>query len=143
MGSNGLFNHTISLLERSLDLRMRRHDAIASNVANIDTPNYKAFDVMVEEELQKMDRASENGQAIRLKTTQGNHIESRLRETVPAVSHAEVKSDNALQRRDGNRVDLDREMAAMAENQLMYTLSAQVVAKKFQALRNIIQGGNK
>ena len=143
MGSDGIFSQTISFLERSLDLRSRKHDAIVSNVANIDTPNYKAFDVMVEDELQKLDRSSVAGEGLRLKTTRTNHIETSgngiRRTTVRSADGSDIHS----KRNDGNTVDLDREMAAMAENSLMYTLSAQIVAKKFQSLRNVIEGGNR
>jgi len=143
MGVNGIFNQTISFLERSLDLRSSKHNAIVSNVANIDTPNYKAFDVMVEDELQKLDRSAVAGEGMRLKTTRRDHIETSgngiRRTTFRSADAIDIHS----KRNDGNTVDLDREMAAMAENSLMYTLSAQIVAKKFQSLRNVIEGGQK
>jgi flagellar basal-body rod protein FlgB len=44
---------------------------------------------------------------------------------------------------DGNTVNMEREMARLAENQLMYKASAQIVAKKFQALKSVINGGNR
>jgi len=44
-------------------------------------------------------------------------------------------------RGDGNTVDMDREMSALAENQLHYKASTQILSKKFQRLRSIIQGG--
>jgi flagellar basal-body rod protein FlgB len=143
MGINGLFNQTVSLLERSLDLRAMKHKTIASNVANIDTPNYKAFDVMVEEALQRQNRISQAGGATRLMTTQAKHLEPHSPADGRASRRHRIGDTNQMMRRDGNTVDLDREMATMAENSLMYSLSAQMVAKKFQSLRNVIQGGNK
>ena len=143
MGINGIFNQTISLLERSLDLRSIKHKSITSNVANIDTPNYKAFDVMVEDELNRQNRASGTGEAARVRTTSERHLAPHRQDTVRINRHTETRDNNPVMRRDGNTVDLDREMASMSENSLMYTLSAQMVAKKFQSLRNVIQGGNK
>ncbi len=143
MGINGIFNKTISLLERSLDLRAMKHKTIASNVANIDTPNYKAFDMMVEDELQKMNRTPEAGTHSRATATQEGHLEPRRRGVARVSRRLHTGDGLRIMRRDGNTVDLDREMATMAENSLMYTLSAQMVAKKFQSLRNVIQGGNK
>ena len=143
MGINGIFNQTISLLERSLDLRSIKHKSITSNVANIDTPNYKAFDVMVEDELNRQNRTSGTGDAARVVTTSERHLAPHRQDTVRINRHTETGDNNPVMRRDGNTVDLDREMASMSENSLMYTLSAQLVAKKFQSLRNIIQGGNK
>ena len=43
-------------------------------------------------------------------------------------------------RRDGNTVDVDREMTRLAENGLMYTASAQMIARKLQGLKSAIQG---
>ena len=143
MSSDGIFNQTISFLERSLDLRSRKHDAIVSNVANIDTPNFKAFDVMVEDELQKLDQSAGAGAGVRMETTREGHMEIQRNPIRMTTARSQDGSDIHLKRRDGNTVDLDREMAAMAENSLMYSLSAQIVAKKFQSLRNVIEGGNR
>jgi len=143
MGSEGIFNQTITFLERSLDLRSRKHNAIVSNVANIDTPNYKAFDVMVEDELQRLDRSAGAVESVRLKTTRSGHIETHGNPIRRSTTRSEDNNDIHSKRRDGNTVDLDQEMAAMAENSIMYSLSAQIVAKKFQSLRNVIEGGNK
>jgi len=47
--TNGIFHDTISLLERSLNLRSLQHRVLASNIANMDTPNYKAVELAVTE----------------------------------------------------------------------------------------------
>jgi len=143
MSSDGIFNQTISFLERSLDLRSRKHSAIVSNVANIDTPNYKAFDVMVEDELKKLDPSTAAGKGVRMETTRAGHMEPQRSPVRLTTNRPDDGSDAYVKRHDGNTVDLDGEMAAMAENSLMYSLSAQIVAKKFQGLRNVIEGGNK
>lgn len=143
MGINGIFNQTVSLLERSLDLRSMKHKSIVSNVANIDTPNYKAFDVMVEDELQRLNRTTGAGADIQMATPRENHLAPRQTAAVRVNRHINTEDDIQIKRQDGNTVDLDGEMATMAENSLMYTLSAQIVSKKFQSLRTVIQGGNK
>lgn len=143
MGSEGIFNHTISLLEKSLDLRAMKHHTIASNVANIDTPNYKAFDVMVEEALQKYEKPNGAGHGVQLETTQHGHIRHATRSENRSKIRTVEGQTSHLERADGNTVDLDREMALMAENSMIYNISAQIIAKKFQSLRNIIQGGKK
>ena len=53
MATQGIFSETISMLSKALDLRSRKHSVIVSNIANIDTPHYKAFDLAVEEELKR------------------------------------------------------------------------------------------
>ena len=141
MGSDGIFNQTIAILERSLDLRAMKHRSIVSNVANIDTPNYKAFDLMVEDELQRLNRTTGDGQGVQVETTQVGHIKPQRPSLHPSALQPRTGDDMHLKRSDGNTVDLDREMAAMAENSLKYSLSAQIIAKKFQSLRNVIKGG--
>jgi flagellar basal-body rod protein FlgB len=71
MESKGIFGRTISMLEKVLDLRAMRHNLIVSNIANIDTPQYKAFDLVVEEELK---RAMGSGKNLGLKKSQPAHI---------------------------------------------------------------------
>ena len=72
--SNGIFNRTISLLERSLDLRSLNQRVLASNIANMDTPNYKAFELVVAEE---MKRYAEGGAKIPFERTHANHLPGR------------------------------------------------------------------
>jgi len=143
MGISGIFNQTVSLLERSLDLRAMKHKSIVSNVANIDTPNYKAFDVMVDDELQRLNRTSGAGADIQAVTPRESHLHPRRPAAARVSRQINPGDDIQIKRQDGNTVDLDREMATMAKNSLMYTLSAQIVAKKFQSLRNVIEGGKK
>jgi flagellar basal-body rod protein FlgB len=46
-------------------------------------------------------------------------------------------------RADGNTVDLDRTMGKLAENTILYRIAAQMIRRKFQGLKNAIQGGSK
>lgn len=141
MKIQGIFTGLIPVLEKVLDLRSMKHNSIVSNIANMDTPNYKAFDFIVEEELGKAMGANRN---FALKKTQSGHLPIReisldnLRPKVAASS-----SSQFTHRADGNSVDIDKEMAKMAENSLMYNASAQILSKKFQGLKNAIEGGKK
>jgi flagellar basal-body rod protein FlgB len=139
MESKGIFSGTISLLEKVLDLRSMKHSLIVSNIANVDTPNYKAFDLMVEEELEKF--VGEENQT-GLKRTQPAHLPGngtgldRLRPSPVSTYPLSIKGD-------GNSVDIDRVMAEQAKNSLMYTVTAEILSRKFVALKDAIQGGNK
>ena len=53
MESQGVFKGTFGVLEKAMDLRSTKHNVVMSNIANMDTPNYKAFDVIIEEEMEK------------------------------------------------------------------------------------------
>jgi flagellar basal-body rod protein FlgB len=137
MKLDGVFSGTIPILEKVLDLRSQRHGLIVSNITNADTPNYKAFDMMVEEAMQK-ERAGESGFA--LERTHADHMPSSPRARDPRIRA--VKSEEMLVRRsDNNTVDIDREMANLSENGLLYSASAQILAKKFEMLASAIKGG--
>ena len=134
-----IFGGIIPVLEKVLDIRSIKHNTIVSNITNMDTPNYKAFDFIVEEELEK--KMSEKG-SFELQKTQAGHLPAR-RIRMDIRGPRAVASPVLTQRADGNSVDIDREMSKMAENSLMFNASAQILSKKFQGLKNGIEGGGK
>jgi flagellar basal-body rod protein FlgB len=139
MDSKGIFSSTISTLEKVLDARSLKHNLIVSNIANADTPNYKAFDLIIEEEIGK---TSGTEKTTNLTTTHSGHLrgikshENNLNSRVTATPPLSIRGD-------GNSVDIDKEMAAMAENNLMYNALAQILSKKFTGLKNAIQEGRR
>ncbi len=138
MGSQGIFSGTIPILEKNLDLRSLKHNLIISNIANKDTPNYKAFDLAVEEELEKLTDTNKN---MGLKKTHSTHLPaSEIGADYSGVTIA-PSSNGLVQRRDGNTVDVEAEMTNLAENSLLYDATAQIIRKKFQGLKVVIQGG--
>lgn len=138
MGSQEMFNGTISILEKSLDMRSMKHNLLVSNIANKDTPNYKAFDLAVEEEMQKL---TGTNKTVSLWKTQDGHLGANG-ETYSEVSI--TKSSNGFEQNiDGNTVDIEKEMTNLAENNLLYDAMAQIMRKKLQGLKVAIQGGSK
>ncbi len=140
MDEKALFAGAIDTAVKSLDLRSRRHDLIVSNLANADTPGYKAFDLMVDEAMAEQDKGHKG---VELQRTHSGHLPS-----APGAGHGisprmiQYEEMNNL-RGDGNTVDMDREMAGLAENQLMYRASVKIIGQKFQGLKNVIQGGKR
>jgi flagellar basal-body rod protein FlgB len=133
-----LFDGTIQLAEKAMDLRSRRHETILSNIANADTPNYKAFDLLVDEALAR--ETSKEG-SIRMQRTDQFHL-GRGGTSQATVKSAVVNlSPQISLRGDGNTVDMDREMSVLADNQLHYKTTAQILSSKFARMRSIIQGG--
>jgi flagellar basal-body rod protein FlgB len=138
MNATTLFDGTVTLAEKALDLRSRRHETLLSNIANADTPNYKAFDLLVDEALA---REVSNGGPIRMRQTDPVHLGGNPR-NAPAPRSAVVEIPPQISLRgDGNTVDMEREMSALADNQLHYKATAQILSRKFSGLRSIIQGG--
>ncbi len=137
MESQRVFSQTVSILQKALDFRSKTHNVIASNIANMDTPDYKAFDLVIEKELQKV-----TGQrnSISLNKTNEAHMQSQ-RSKADGVSVVIDNTQGLSLRGDGNTVDIDKQMGNMAENTLMYKAAAQMIQRKFQGLKSVIQGG--
>ena len=137
MESQGLFSKTFTVLEKSMNLRSQKHSLLVSNIANMDTPNYKAFDILVEEEMEK---AFGETNTMTLMQTHPEHLSLNSAENMnaPEVKPAERSWYNF--REDGNTMDIDRTMSVLSENGLLYNASAQMISKKFQSLSNAING---
>jgi flagellar basal-body rod protein FlgB len=134
---SGIFDGTINLLQKSLNARSVQHQVLSSNVANADTPNYKAFEVAVDEELRKLETGKPRIQLVR---TQSSHLPVGRAEA-DRVTLKNSPAPALTLRADGNTVDLDRSMGDLAENTIKYKTSAQLIATKLRGLKNVIQGG--
>ena len=139
MPTQSLFDGTIATLQKSLNVGSLRHKVLTSNIANIDTPNYKAFEVVMEDVRKHNSRLKG---PIELVRTQPRHLSGRYSASNPIKIKTVDSSGNNF-RADGNTVDLDRTMGKLAENTLLYRTAAQIIRMKFQGLKNAIQGGNK
>jgi flagellar basal-body rod protein FlgB len=129
-----LFNETMSLLEKSLDLRGRRHEILVSNVVNQDTPGYRARELNFEEVLQSI----ATGKKSQLVRTNPKHLSPG---GGPGGSEGGIVLSENPAGYDGNNVNVEQEMTRMAENSLLYNASAQIVSKKFQGLKAAIHEG--
>ncbi len=137
MESQGLFDKTFSVLEKSMNLRSQKHNLLVSNIANMDTPNYKAFDILVEEEMRK---SLGEAKITPLNRTQPAHIPLMGMADLNGPEIKPVESPRYNFREDGNTMDIDKTMSGLSENGLMYNASAQMISKKFQLLSNAING---
>jgi len=139
MPTQSLFESSISALHKALNIGALRHKVLTSNIANIDTPNYKAFEVVMEDALRENGHSVE---AIQLARTQPQHLAGRHPlSTDVKIKAADPSSFNL--RADGNTVDLERSMGELAENTILYRTAAQIIKKKFQGLITSIQGGTR
>jgi flagellar basal-body rod protein FlgB len=138
MGPNGLFGSTLTMLERVMDLRSRRHTILSANIVNQETPHYKAFDIAMSEELARIgDGARTDAE---LDRTDRRHL--NLSGSPSADRHYQLKALHPqLAKRDGNTVDVDLTMADLAENTLMYNALTRIISKRLSGLKNAIKGG--
>lgn len=131
-----IFDRTINLLAKSLDLRQRQQELIASNIANAETPGYIPVRLSFEEDLAK---AIENRQVVSGRTDP-RHIPITADRLETVQGHIERRPDQDVSV-DGNGVDLDKQLIDQSENQLLYETAAQILTKKLAMLRYASQDG--
>lgn len=139
MIENILFSPTMDLLGKGLDAASLRNRVIANNLANVDTPGFKRSEVLFEEELRKA--MNQQGKITGYLTNE-RHIPIGGRPAVDVKPQVVVRNDTAM-RNDGNNVDIDREMAALAKNTILYTALAQELNGEFTKLRTAITEGRR
>jgi flagellar basal-body rod protein FlgB len=133
---NRLTGKTVDLLSRALDFGSAKHNVISGNLSNIDTPGYRPKEAVFDENL----RQAVEQRAVRLKTTDRkhfSHLSSAPRKGEEPYSVQTSKRKGSK----GSALDIDKEMAAMVQNNLFYQTSAQLLSKKFESLKLAIQGG--
>lgn len=122
----------IAALGRQMTRAVARETVAASNLANVDTPGYRAQEVDFEDALQR-----ELGATLPLATTAGTHLS-----TAGAVASGAVRDANGLpMRRDGNTVQLDRELLAMSRASGDFSAAQTVLAAKFRLVKYAINEG--
>ena len=119
-----LFGKTFNLLSTMLDFRSERNKVITSNISNLDSADYKSADYVFKEDLKRaMDMK------VPLTQTNEKHF--------PNVKDEITKDDFKLVKSD-EKANLDNEMTNLAENQLMYNLSAELLSRKFKDIKNVL-----
>lgn len=127
---------TSSILQRALDGTWQRQRAIANNIANHETPGYKAINVSFEnslvQEVQKLQIGSSSAEGI----AQG--LENLKN------SKINISSDySTSERADGNNVNLEAENIDMAKTQIQYQYLTRSMTDMFSRLRYAISEGKK
>ena len=126
------FDQAFGIHEQAMKLRARRAEVLAGNIANADTPGYKARDFDFHSMLQK-----EVNTAQRLVTTNPRHIQTDTGIVPASQMGYRVPSQPNL---DGNTVDSQLEHAAFASNALEYQASLRFVSGQIKTLMTAIKG---
>jgi flagellar basal-body rod protein FlgB len=110
--------------KKLLDATVLRHQAIASNLANVETPSYKRVDVAPTFQAE-------------LASALGSQDPSRISSLQPTVT---LDPNAVASNRDGNSVKLEQELLAMNQNSVAHTLETQLVSGSLLKLRLAITG---
>ena len=120
----------LSFYASSLQLRGRRNNILASNIANAATPNYKARDISFEDEIKKFDQ---NGP---IKTSHDKHFVHNSAKSIHETSYREPLIPSL----DGNTVELAVEQMQFAENSMRYTSTVNFLNGKINKIMSAIKG---
>lgn len=116
---NKIFDRTIGRLEGFINFRTKRHEVIASNVSNIDTPGYRPADVKFEDEM--------SSARLKLARTDEKHLRGK------------GEGQNFTVVPEEGTVSLEKSMTDLAENHLMHNAAIEMLARKFRSLQTVLK----
>lgn len=122
----------LSVYSQAMNLRTQRHQVLASNIANADTPNYKARDLDFEKAMQNAMAGRATG-GLSMNTTSRGHLAGGG--SGAASLQFRTTTQSAV---DGNTVDMDVERTQIAENALQYQIVTQLISDKFKGIRSAL-----
>ncbi|QWT46274.1 flagellar basal body rod protein FlgB [Azospira inquinata] len=125
----------INFQHQALNLRAYRQQILATNIANADTPNYKARDIDFSSALGAA-LAGREPSSLALKTTSSRHLNGAQSGGPAELLYRQSYQPSA----DGNTVDMDVERSSFAENSVQYEALVQFIGDKFKTMRLAIQG---
>ena len=121
------FSGADSYLRAAMSGLAARQRTIANNVANVDTPGFKASEVRFEDALNDAIKRDRSGTKV---------DQTRLNASASRTSLVDATTTRA----DGNNVDVDREMELLGEANLNYSALTQVMSTRLGILRTVING---
>lgn len=131
-------DNTLNFNSQALSVFSERQKVLANNIANADTPNFKARDIDFASELKKAATGSRStGSGLGLSVTSERHIAAQ---GGPAKFSGDLKYRVPDQPSlDGNTVDMDRERGAFADNALRYQTSLTMMSSQLRRMKSAMQ----
>ena len=128
MSVNRIYGNSISMMSKALDFLWTKESVISNNLANVETPGYKAQYVTFEEEFQSRIRAAE-----------GSGIQN-IGDTIAGSTYRIHTSTEESSRADGNNVNADVEMMELTRTALQYQYLLRGVSSDITRLNTVITG---
>ena len=121
-------NSTWNVLEKSMDISAERHRLITHNIANIGTIGYEAKDLDFKKALQEA-----------LEERSGDLVQTHPKHITPAPVSGALRSNKTADSLDTvDPVDIDQEMTHLAENNIKYRTSVEMLLRKMNILKHSI-----
>lgn len=116
-------------LEMALDGSALKQKTISNNLANVDTPGYKAKETVFKQEFERS-----------LNAYRTNQHHFTFSTDKPSSFYVKEQGGTTMNH-NGNNVDVDKEMAELAKNQLYYQTLVQRINGKFNSIKMVVKGG--
>lgn len=130
---DSLFDRTVTGLTKAMDLSWRKNETLVSNIANAETPQYRAVSLDFGSEL---DRAFGGQGTQELVRTDTQHLDLTNKENSKLVPDF-----RGATKADGNNVDIDLQMSTLAQNGGDYANAAQLIRRQIGLVRSAIRDG--
>jgi len=130
-----ILDSTIGALNTSLNLRQLEQNVISSNIANADTPGYRAQEVDFEQAFRTA-LALDGREPL-----EASHRDHMVPRGSDPVNPEIVEQRNGIEGLDGNTVDRANEQTKMSENEILYNASVEMLRKKLKAMEYAITEG--
>ncbi len=121
------------IMKRNLDFQSARHTLISNNISQMDTPGYKAHDIDFKKQLRD---AIGTGSSLNLRTTHEKHL-GPSKAALKALAAIPFEVGGAS-KSNGNNVNIDQEMAKLAENQIAYNAVTQMMMKRGSTIKSAV-----
>ncbi|QCI16579.1 flagellar basal body rod protein FlgB [Buchnera aphidicola (Aphis craccivora)] len=133
-------NNMFNLNEKLLNLYAKREEILSSNIANSETPNYKAMDINFKDTFKKLlNKNHFNSFKITLQRTSKNHLTPKLKKNdISLFSIEPVKTKNI--KIDGNTVDMNRERIEFIKNTLKYEENIIFIKNEIKNIIHVLKG---
>ncbi len=130
-------SESLRFQQEALNLRSQRQEVLAANIANADTPNFKARDFDFGSELARVMESGRASGGLQLARTSDRHLTggTQAAAATPELAYR-IPDQPSL---DGNTVDMDRERAQFADNSVRYQATVTLLNGYLQGLRSAMQ----
>lgn len=129
-------NEDFRFYQQALALRAQRQEVLSSNIANADTPNYKARDFDFASRLSQAVEQGRRSDSFSLSTTSARHLAGQAASMPDHDLLYRVPSQSSI---DGNTVEMDAERVNFADNALRYESNLTVLGSKIKTLLAAVQ----
>ncbi|MGM0679727.1 MAG: flagellar basal body rod protein FlgB [Pseudomonadota bacterium] len=129
------FDSVLGIHETAMNLQAKRAELLGANLANSDTPGFKARDIDFRAALR--DAQQQGGNASAMQVTNRQHMQPDNYQMGAQIMYRQPLQPSL----DGNTVESEVEMGAFSENSMRYMFSLQIVSDRLQKLITAFKGG--